>query len=156
MERQEKRFAASEKNLAMMKIQNQRNITGASNPFPMGGMTPFSTASGQIQYKAAGGFSQGGGNNQMDLLFNRKVIKPIKGGAGGATPGSSRRQQRENSSGRTSLSNQMNFEQFMQNQQPFNGNRNRPSVGARASVGALDRSPIRAGGAPPLVKPKEQ
>ena len=36
----EKRMAASEKNLAMMKIQSQRNLLGGGNPFPVGGMTP--------------------------------------------------------------------------------------------------------------------
>ena len=108
MERQEKRIAASEKNLAMMKIQNQRNLTGAGNPFPMGGMTPYQTASGQIQFQAAGGFSQGTSNNQMDLLFNRKVVKPIRGGA--AVSSNTNKRQRESSSGRNSLSNQMNFE----------------------------------------------
>ena len=52
-------------------------MLGGGNPFPMGGMTPIQTASGQIQYQMAGGF---GGGNQMDLLFNRKVVKPIRGG----------------------------------------------------------------------------
>ena len=48
MERMEKRMAASEKNLAMMKIQSQKNLLGGGNPFPVGGMTPIQTASGQI------------------------------------------------------------------------------------------------------------
>ena len=40
VERMEKRIAASEKNLAMVKIQNQRQMLGGNNPFPIGGMTP--------------------------------------------------------------------------------------------------------------------
>jgi len=36
----EKRMATAEKNLAMVKIQNQRHMMGGGNPFPMGGMTP--------------------------------------------------------------------------------------------------------------------
>ena len=49
VERMEKRIAQSEKNLAMMKIQSQRQMmAGAGNGFPMHGMTPVQTASGQI------------------------------------------------------------------------------------------------------------
>ena len=47
----------------------------------------------------------------MDLLFNRKVVKPIRGGA--ANPARGRRE--SSNSGRNSVSNQMNFEQFMSN-----------------------------------------
>ena len=54
----------------------------------------------------------------MDLLFNRKVVKPIRGGAAvnSSQPGRMSRG-RDSSSGR--LSNQMNFEQFMSNQKPI-------------------------------------
>ena len=46
----EKRIAASEKNLALAKIQTSRHMIGGGNPFPMGGMTPVLTPSGQIQF----------------------------------------------------------------------------------------------------------
>ena len=46
MERLEKRTAAQEKNLAMLKIQSQRQMMAASNPFAVGGMTPVMTANG--------------------------------------------------------------------------------------------------------------
>ena len=129
-------------------------MMGGGNPFPVGGMTPVQTASGQIQFQTAGGFS--GGNNQMDLLFNRKVVKPIRGGA--AAQSSSGKRAREGSNSRQS--HQLTFNEFMQSQQqPLAGNYKsvgRASVG-RASVGAM-RSPIRGGGggAPPLVRPENR
>ena len=88
-------------------------MLGGGNPFPMGGMTPIQTASGQIQYQMAGGFA---GGNQMDLLFNRKVVKPIRGG--GAPAGNNdhnrRGSSREASMGRSGRPNaQMTFDQFM-------------------------------------------
>ena len=145
-------MAASEKNLALMKIQNQRNMLGAANPFLAGGMTPIATASGQIQYQAPGGFS---GGNQMDLLFNRKVVKPIRGGA---APSTQNNRRRDNSNNRN-MSSQMTFDQFMGGQKPSQSNNYQTASRARASVGAIhtmDRSPIRGGGAPPLVKPGQQ
>ena len=88
-------------------------MLGGGNPFPMGGMTPIQTASGQIQYQMAGGFA---GGNQMDLLFNRKVVKPIRGG--GVNPAGNDRDRRgssrEASMGRNARPNaQMTFDQFM-------------------------------------------
>jgi len=107
MERMEKRIAASEKNLALIKIQSQQQMLGAANPFPFGiGMAPVQTASGQIQFTPANNFSAAA--NQMDLIFNRKVVKPIRGGAEGASGRSSN--VRENSRGRPSLSNQLTFD----------------------------------------------
>ena len=84
----------------------------------------------------------------MDLLFNRKVVKPIRGGAAAANPQNNRLSRgRDSSSGR--LSNQMNFEQFMSNQKtvpvPKNA-RHRASVGAIHMHNKMDRSPIRGGG----------
>mmetsp|Transcript_23885 Transcript_23885/g.32004 ORF Transcript_23885/g.32004 Transcript_23885/m.32004 type:complete len:207 (-) Transcript_23885:167-787(-) len=89
----------------------------------------------------------------MDLLFNRKVVKPIRGGA--AAPGGSSSKNRssnlrENSQGRTSLSKALTFDQFMTNQSGA-GTYSSQRQG-RASVGAL-RSPPRP---PPLVKPDQQ
>ena len=84
----------------------------------------------------------------MDLLFNRKVVKPIRGGAAAAANSQNNRvsRGRDSSSGR--LSNQMNFEQFMSNQKtipvPKNA-RHRASVGS-IHVNKMDRSPIRGGG----------
>ena len=66
----------------------------------MGGMTPIQTASGQIQYQMAGGF---GGGNQMDLLFNRKVVKPIRGGGMNPTLTSAAEQSRRNSNREASM-----------------------------------------------------
>lgn len=121
---------------------------GANNPFPIGGMTPVQTASGQVQYQAAGGFSQ---SNPMDLLFNRKVVKPIRGGGPGGPNGRNSIRGgggRESSNGRLSISNQVTFDQFMSNQKP-----GAQAQRGRASIGAM-RSPSR--GAPPLVKPDQQ
>lgn len=82
----------------------------------------------------------------MDLIFNRKVVKPIRGGAA-ATPSRENRNSsgmRENSRGRTNLSKALSFGEFMQNQKTSQ------RIG-RQSLGAL-RSPARA---PPLVKPEQ-
>lgn len=81
---------------------------GASNPFPVGGMTPVMTSSGQVQFQGPGGYA---GGNQMDLLFNRKVVKPIKGGT------QRRESMRESSKGRRpgGLASQMTFDEFMSN-----------------------------------------
>ena len=62
----------------------------------------------------AGGFA---GGNQMDLLFNRKVVKPIRGG--GVNPAGSNEHNRRGSSREASMGRnsrpgaQMTFDQFM-------------------------------------------
>ena len=84
----------------------------------------------------------------MDLLFNRKVVKPIRGGA--AKPDAKRD---SSINRRNSINNQMTFDQFLSNQSSAGkGNYNSVRAG-RASVGAM-RSPIRGG--PALVKPADQ
>lgn len=93
----------------------------------------------------------------MDLLFNRKVVKPIRGGAASKTIGINSLVRgggggRDSSKGRASISHQVTFDQFMQNQQPLAGSYQSQRVG-RQSLGAM-RSPTR--GAPPLVKPDQQ
>ena len=90
----------------------------------------------------------------MDLLFNRKVVKPIRGG------GQQLQQRRESvkrdSSRNGRTSNQVSFEEFMSNKVPQKGVGNYSGVRGRASLGAL-RSPDRGGlGGAPLIKPDQQ
>lgn len=97
-------------------------MPAGGGPFPVAaGFTPVQTASGQIQFQAAAGPFAGAQTNQMDLIFNRKVVKPIRGGA--ANPSRDGRRSsgmRENSRGRQSLSKALTFDQFMQNQSASN------------------------------------
>ena len=48
-----------------------------------GSLIPMTTSSGQVQFTHNLSNSSFNMGNQMDLIFNRKVMKPIRGG--GAT-----------------------------------------------------------------------
>ena len=80
----------------------------------------------------------------MDLIFNRKVVKPIRGGAASSSNRRSSNARDGSSQGRASIQKAMTFNEFMQNQQSSNNRTGRQSMGAL-------RSPARA---PPLVKPE--
>ena len=99
--------------------------------------------------------------NNMDLVFSRKVVKPLRGGGGVPTTNYNSRD-RYNSRGRDSsanrsniMSNQMSFEQFMNNR-----DNSRSQVRGRASLPAVaNMTPIKAAGGTagaPLINPKFQ
>lgn len=107
-------------------------------------LVPMTTSSGQVQFMqnmSGTSFNMG---NQMDLVFNRKVVKPIRGG-GVAMP-------RDTGAQRQGFNNQMTFDQFM-NKQKEGIRAGRKSVGP----GVMDyHTPHKSRTGAPLIKPEFQ
>ena len=112
------------------------------------GLIPMTTGSGQVQFtQNLSNTSFSTNQNTMDLVFNRKVMKPIRGGGAGLAMGQSKNQKSQG------FGAQLTFDQFMSNQKKTMQNERR-SIGAKAMDYNTPHKTARAGA--PLIKPEFQ
>lgn len=115
-------------------------MVAAKSAQQFGGMIPFTTASGQLQFSMSSPY-QG-----SDMFFNRNVVKPIRGGGGGAIPYQNPHQAPSNAYSRNDSSSRT--------RQQLTG------LGGRNSTGGFltNATPLknRDGFGAPLIKPEFQ